>query len=129
MAARRDRGAVKVAGIPRPVNARASQEAVASRRCGTLLAHLTRSNMDGPVPESDLGASLSEGEGSSSRWRHGTSPHYARDAVARSWRWSCHRATAGPRTWGVLVQYVARFETRGRPEGRPDPRSQQVARA
>ena len=21
------------------------------------------------------------------------SPHYARDAVARSWRWSCHRAT------------------------------------
>jgi hypothetical protein len=25
------------------------------------------------------------------------SPHYARDAVARSWRSLCHRATAGPR--------------------------------
>jgi len=38
---------------------------------------------------------------------------------------------AAPRdwTWGVLVQYVARGETRGRPEGWPYPRSQQVARA
>jgi hypothetical protein len=26
------------------------------------------------------------------------SPHYARDTVARAWRWSCHRATAGART-------------------------------
>ena len=25
-------------------------------------------------------------------------PHYARDAVARSWRWPCHRATTGART-------------------------------
>ena len=56
-------------------------------------------------------------------------PHYARDAAARSWRWSCHRATAGARTCGVPFQYVAWCEARGRPEGRPDPRSQQVARA
>ena len=25
-------------------------------------------------------------------------PHYARDAIARSCRWPCHRATAGART-------------------------------
>ena len=30
------------------------------------------------------------------------SPHYARDAGARSWRWSRHRATTGARTSGVL---------------------------
>ena len=38
----------------------------------------------------------------------------------------CHRVTAGARTRGVLEQYVAGFETRGHPEGRTYPRSQQV---
>jgi hypothetical protein len=62
------------------------------------------------------------------------SPHWVRDAVARSWRWSCHaqrrrsrsakrlrgvcvacRATA--RCWfrGVPERYVAAANTRGRP--------------
>jgi hypothetical protein len=31
-------------------------------------------------------------------WHFLPSPHYARDAVARSWRWSCYRATTGART-------------------------------
>jgi len=44
--------------------------------------------------------------------------------VARQWRWACHRAIAGAWTRGVLEQYVAGFETRGCPEGRPYPRSQ-----
>jgi hypothetical protein len=38
------------------------------------------------------------------------------------------RVTAGGRTRGVLEQYVAGFDTRGRPEGQSYPRSQQAIR-
>jgi hypothetical protein len=44
--------------------------------------------------------------------------------------WACHRATrpAVPRDWfrGVPERYAAGADTRGRQEGRPYPRSQQV---
>jgi hypothetical protein len=40
------------------------------------------------------GPSLTGGNAQDERF----SPHYARDVVARSWRWSCHRTTTGART-------------------------------
>jgi len=40
----------------------------------------------------------------------------------------CHRATAGDWIRGVLEQYVAGSDTRGRPEGRSYPWSQQAIR-
>jgi hypothetical protein len=40
--------------------------------------------------------------------------------------WACHLATAGCLFRGVLERYVAGADTRGRQEGLPDPRSQQV---
>jgi hypothetical protein len=57
-----------------------------------------------------------------------TSPDVSRIGVARPWRSVCHRATAGGWIRGVLEQYVAGSDTRGRPEGRSYPRSQQVIR-
>jgi len=47
-------------------------------------------------------------------------------AVARPQRWACHLATAGCWIRGILEQYVAGSDARGRQEGRPDPWSQQV---
>jgi hypothetical protein len=47
-------------------------------------------------------------------------------AVARPWRWLCQWATAGSWIRGVLEQYVAGPNNRGRPEGRSYPRSQQA---
>ena len=41
-------------------------------------------------------------------------------------RRACHRATAGSWIRGALEQYVAGSDTRGRPEGRSYPRSQQA---
>jgi len=46
-----------------------------------------------------------------------SSPDISRIGVARPWRWLCHRATAGDWIRGVLEQYVAGSDTRGRPEG------------
>jgi hypothetical protein len=40
----------------------------------------------------------------------------------------CHRATAGGWIRGVLDQYVAGPDPRGRPEGQSYPRSQQAIR-
>jgi hypothetical protein len=40
----------------------------------------------------------------------------------------CHRATAGGWIQGVLDQYVAGPDPRGRPEGQSYPRSQQTIR-
>ena len=57
-----------------------------------------------------------------------TSPDVSRSGVARPRRRVCHRATAGDWIRGVLEQYVAGADTRGRPEGRPYPRSQQAIR-
>ena len=56
------------------------------------------------------------------------SPDISRIGVARSWRRACHRAIAGDWIRGVLEQYVAGSDTRGRPEGCPYPRSQQAIR-
>jgi len=53
-----------------------------------------------------------------------TSPDVSRIGVARPWRSVCHLATAGGWIRGVLEQYVAGSDTRGRPEGRSYPRSQ-----
>ncbi|MGD8315634.1 MAG: hypothetical protein PVI17_12865, partial [Syntrophobacterales bacterium] len=47
---------------------------------------------------------------------------------ARPWRRVCHRATAGGWIRGVLEQYVAGSDTRGRPEGHSYPRLQQLIR-
>ncbi|UCF03667.1 MAG: hypothetical protein JSV14_08585, partial [Deltaproteobacteria bacterium] len=41
-------------------------------------------------------------------------------------RWLCHPVTAGCWFRGVPERYVAGADTRGRPEGRSYPRSQQV---
>ncbi len=57
-----------------------------------------------------------------------SSPDISRIGVARPWRRVCHRATAGDWIPGVLEQYVAGSDTRGRPEGRSYPRSQQAIR-
>ena len=57
-----------------------------------------------------------------------TSPDISRIGVARPRRRVCHRATAGDWIRGVLEQYVTGSDTRGRPEGRPYPRSQQAIR-
>ena len=43
-----------------------------------------------------------------------TSPDISRIGVARPWRRVCHRATAGDWIRGVLEQYVAGSDTRGR---------------
>ena len=48
------------------------------------------------------------------------SPHYARDAVARSWRWSCHRGTipryrgTGPEAYWLVRRKVRDPRTPGR---------------
>ena len=55
-------------------------------------------------------------------------PDVSRIAVVRPWRWVCHRATTGGWIRGVLEQYVAGSDNRGRPEGRSYPRSQQATR-
>jgi hypothetical protein len=57
-----------------------------------------------------------------------TSPDISRIGVARPWRRVCHRETAGDWIRGVLEHYVAGSDTRGRPEGRSYPRSQQAIR-
>ena len=57
-----------------------------------------------------------------------SSSDVSRIDVARPWRRVCHRAIAGGWIRGVLEEYVAGSSTRGRPEGRSDPRSQQPIR-
>jgi hypothetical protein len=57
-----------------------------------------------------------------------SSPDISRIAVGRPWRRVYHRATAEGWIRGVLEQYVAGSDTRGRPEGRSYPRSQQAIR-
>jgi hypothetical protein len=57
-----------------------------------------------------------------------TCPDISRIFVARPWRRVCHRATAGGWIRGVLEHYVAGSDTRGRPEGRSYPRSEQAIR-
>jgi len=62
-------------------------------------------------------------EHTSSQWKRtdrsgGSSPHISWIDVTRQWRCACYRATAGTRTRGVLEQYVAGFEVRGRPGGK-----------
>ena len=59
---------------------------------------------------------------------YSSSPDVSWIVVARPWRGMCHRATAGGWTCGVLKQYVARSDTRGRPGGQSYPRSQQMIR-
>jgi hypothetical protein len=56
------------------------------------------------------------------------SPDVSRIGVARPQRWVCHRVTAGGCTRGVLEQYAAGSDTRGRPGGRSYLRSQQAIR-
>jgi hypothetical protein len=53
----------------------------------------TRALEAGRVPEAELAR-----HGSSPYFEPIFNPHYARGAVARSWRWPCHPATAGART-------------------------------
>ncbi len=62
------------------------------------------------------------------RWEGSPSPDVSRIVVARPWRRVCHRATTGGWIRGVLEKYVAGSDTRGRPEGRSSPRSQQAIR-
>ena len=63
------------------------------------------------------------------RGRSPINPHYARDAVGEIVEMVVPPGNRRGLNLRRTFKYVARCEARGRPEGRPYPRSQQVVRA